>query len=156
MRIFLFRGLLGDVFSTGINQLAKKLGRAGHTVTTHRWFEWRRVQKEYLTDFALSHAGTELAVIGHSFGANSALRMANNFANAGLSVGYVATLDATVKRRVHSQIRVADNFRSCDFRNKPIAGAAEHARNDLNHIQIDKDLKIHSIVVNACGKSDRL
>jgi len=154
MRVFLFRGLMGDAFSTGINGLAGKLKASGHEASVHRWFERKKVQANYLNERASAASANEVAVVGHSLGANSAIEMANNFAAAGLPVRYVATMDATVRRTVHQNISAADNFRSKDIRDKPIDGAAEYARNDLNHIQIDKDLEVHNIIIKACGSSE--
>jgi len=151
MRIFLFRGLFGNVFSTGIDRLAKKLQRQGHTVSVHLWTATASVKRKFLQDAASEIQ--QVAVIGHSLGANSAIDMANDFAAANIEVRYLATMDPTIRKTAASQISIAHNFRSRDIRDKPIAGAVEFLRNDLNHIQIDKDPTIHNIVIKACSAS---
>ena len=147
MRIFLFRGLLGDAFSTGMDRLADKLEALGHTVSVHRWMNRKRVQRRFLEE---EHSNQVVAVIGHSLGGNAALAMANRFAEKQVNVRYLATLDPTVTGTVDGQIGAADNFRSRDIRDKPIAGAVEHNRQDLNHIQIDKDELVHERIISHC------
>ena len=39
MRVYLFRGLAGAIFSTGMDQLADKLTKAGHEASVHAWIE---------------------------------------------------------------------------------------------------------------------
>ncbi len=151
MRIYLFRGLFGGVFSKGMDTLAEKLASQGHVTSVHRWMERELIQSQVLANSAL--AGP-LALIGHSLGGNSANYMANDLTDAGLDVAYVATIDATGPRPTPSGV-VSDNFRSSDWRDKAVPGANEFNFPDLNHIQIDKADRVHQQILDRCGTASR-
>lgn len=155
MRIYLFRGLMGVVFSTGMDSLSKKLETDGHEVSVHPFGSRKSVQRKCLKDFEAGLITNGVAIIGHSLGANRALRMANAIADKGVPVTYLATVDPTLRRTVNAGIN-ADNFRSNDIRDRPIEGAKEFKRNDLNHIQIDKDDQVHQRIRNQCSTQNSL
>jgi len=149
MRIFLFRGLLGAIFSRGMDTLGRKLAEQGHTISVHAFGSRRSVQRKCIEDYENGSDTSEIAVIGHSLGANRAIAMSNDLVKRGLPVRYLATVDPTIRRSVAGNV-VADNFRSHDVRDRPIDGATEIRRNDLSHIQIDKDDKVHSRIITQC------
>lgn len=148
MRIYLFRGLFGGVFSRGMDTLAEKLSSQGHVTSVHRWMERELVQEQVLAGG--SSAQQTIALIGHSLGGNSANYMGNDLTDAGLDVAYVATIDATGPRPAPDGV-TSDNFRSSDWRDKPVPGANEFNFPELNHIQIDKDDRVHQQILDRCG-----
>ncbi len=150
MRVFLFRGLAGKFFSTGLDNLAEKLGAAGHTVSIHSWIERTAVEADTISQAKSGKIPTSIAIAGHSLGGNSANYMARNLAAAGVPVSYVATIDPTEPEPAPAGVR-CDNFRSRDFRAEKVEGATDHLREDLNHIEIDKDDAVHRQILDACN-----
>lgn len=150
MRVYLFRGLAGAVFSTGMDRLADKLAHAGHTATVHAWIERTAIEAEALTQLARGEIAGPIAVIGHSLGGNSANFMGRNLAKSGAPVAYVATVDPTEPEPSPGGI-ACDNFRSRDFRAEKVEGATDHFRPDLNHVEIDKDERVHQRILAMCA-----
>jgi hypothetical protein len=149
MRAFLFRGLAGTVFSTGIDRLAKKLNAAGISASVHSWADRREVEAEAVSRYRTGEFTGPVFLIGHSLGGNSANAMAVHLSENHVPVGYVATIDPTVATPGPAGVP-ADNFRSWDIRARKIRGATDFKRKDLNHIQIDKDRKVHERIIAMC------
>jgi thioesterase domain-containing protein len=150
MRVYLFRGLAGAVFSTGMDRLAEKLAHAGHTATVHAWIERTAIEAEALAQLARGEIAGPIAVVGHSLGGNSANFMGRNLAKSGAPIAYVATVDPTEPEPSPGGI-ACDNFRSRDFRAEKVEGATDHFRPDLNHVEIDKDERVHQRILAMCA-----
>lgn len=91
-------------------------------------------------------------IIGHSLGANAALRMANSLGDAGVLVGVVIMLDPTVSQRIrHGSAKTA--FQSRDLRARNIQGAINISRNDLDHMGLTTDPKIRRFILDSLGRS---
>ena len=147
MRIYLFRGLLGNFFSLGMDKLAKRLRKEGHIVTVHGWMARRSVQRKAIKEFKARKANYIIMVGGHSLGGNSANYMSNNLVRAGVPVRATFTWDATAPRK-HLGKGEAHNFMSSDFRAQEVPGATDHHFDNLSHIQVDKDQTTHDLVVS--------
>lgn len=150
MRIFLFRGLGGFIFSTGLNTLSKKLTAQGHQTSVHSWVERTSVQASAISDHQSGKLTDGIGLVGHSLGGNSASYMANNLVAANIPVSYVATIDPTEPMANPSGV-VGDNFRSRDLRAEKVPGANDFSMPELNHVQIDKDARVHQHIVEACA-----
>lgn len=146
MRVYLFRGLAGAVFSTGMDDLATKLREAGHDATVHSWVERTGIQAEAISQFQSGELVAPIAIVGHSLGGNSANFMGNNLVAHNIPVAYIATIDPT-EPRANPKGVPADNFRSRDFRAEKVDGAIDFSRPELNHIQIDKDDRVHQRIL---------
>ncbi len=143
MRVYLYRGLFGGVFSTGMDDLAGKLNADGHVATVHSWTERQVIEQQAIARGAADGA---VGIVGHSLGGNSASYMAHDLLAAGIPVAYVGTVDATAPKPAPSPPTVSDNFQSSDPRGQDIAGATEFPMPHLNHIEIDKDSSVHERV----------
>lgn len=148
-RIVIFRGLFGKQFSTGMDVLADKLRSLGHTVSIHSWLSRRSVQKELIEN----KPSLPVVCVGHSLGGNAANYLAAALNAAGIKVTYTATVDATAPIPAVSK---ADNFRSSDFRDKAVKGATELRFDELSHIQIDKDPRVHQRIISQINKDTRV
>ncbi len=155
MRAYLFRGLAGRIFSTGMDSLAKKLNQAGHVATVHGWIERQFVEDDALSQYQANASTDNIAIIGHSLGGNSANYMAINLVAKGVPVTYVATIDATAPRNSPAGV-VADNFMSHDIRAEKVPGAVDYPYPHLNHIQIDKNKSVHNQIIAACQPGTNL
>lgn len=151
MRVFLFRGLFGGLFSTGMDTLADKLSALGYEASVHRWSDRSRVENQILNDTSGS-LSQGISLIGHSLGGNTASYIAESIAARGVKINYLATMDATAPKPVPSGV-LADNFRSSDWRDKPVSGANEFDFPDLAHTEIDKDKRVHEKVLERISSS---
>jgi hypothetical protein len=153
MRVFLFRGLAGAIFSTGMNRLSRKLEEAGHTASVHGWAHRKVVQRETIDAVQSGKLTEQIATIGHSLGGNSANCMASKLMGKGIDVSYVGTIDPTEPREKPAGVPL-DNFRSRDIRAEKIPGAVDHHFPSLNHIQIDKADAVHKRILEQCELLD--
>ncbi|MGI9402482.1 MAG: hypothetical protein ACR2O0_14600 [Rhizobiaceae bacterium] len=149
MRAYLFRGLAGTVFSTGIDRLAVKLRNAGIETSVHSWADRRETEAEAERLFKSGKLGGPVVLIGHSLGANSANLMGHFITSRNIPVRYIATIDPTSSEPGPNGVK-ADNFRSWDPRARKIKGATQFKRRDLNHIQIDKNEEVHARILSMC------
>jgi hypothetical protein len=154
MRIYLFRGLFGDAFSTGMDRLAEKLSAAGHKTSVHRWLERPSLVREVLEDIEAGRLSGPFAVVGHSLGGNSASRMGHALKDAGADIRYIATVDATAPLPAPGGGVASDNFRSSDWRDEAVPGSTEFDYSDVNHIEIDKDPRVHGRVLEMATRLD--
>ncbi len=145
---YLFKGLFGNVFSAGLEDLADLLETNGIEAKVFSHGDRRTVEKEIKSRHQQGTLG-KLVLIGHSLGANSALRISNALVGENITVEYLATLDPTITKPIGAALK-ADNFRSRDIRDKPIPGANEIQRDDLSHIELDNDQRIHQHILSAC------
>ena len=142
MRIYLFRGLLGSIFSRGMNKLAKKLKAKGHKVSVHSWVRRKSVERKIRkSDDDVSPIG----IVGHSLGGNSANYMGKNLSEMGYNVRGVVCIDATKPKRIKSVPGYA--FVSKDFRAKPVPGLKTISMPHLSHTQIDKHEAVHHMIL---------
>jgi hypothetical protein len=145
-----FLGLAGEVYSTGMYEMQEVTGG-----TVLSWAERYALQKQIV---AAHKAGKlksyRFKIVGHSLGGNSANWLANALVAEGMKVVYVATLDATDPQPVDKRIKKADNFMSRDFRARLVPGSNEIDRRDLNHIQLDNDLEVQSVITEAIEEAN--
>lgn len=151
MRVFLFRGLAGHIFSLGLDQLANKLQKAGHRASVHSWLERKNVQRKLINEYNNISQQEKIALVGHSLGGNSASFMATNLNASDIEVEYIATIDPTEPAPIPLGIK-ADNFRSRDFRAEKVSGAKEWHYPELSHIQIDKSNDVHDRILEMCSE----
>ena len=127
-----FRGLFGMAFSTGIIDLADYYSEKHYC-----WCEREKVAKEIILRYRHGKLKGPVNIVGHSLGANATMSLAYDLRKAGVPVGKVVMLDATV---VKDMSRFdAHNFMSRDFRAKKIPGAKETYYPHLGHVPLVKD-----------------
>ncbi len=102
LRVFLIRGLAGGrpfFFSAGMDAIARKLRAAGITASVHDQGSLLRPYGDVgaITEAAVAAAreGQRPVLIGHSMGADAALKVAVNLAGAGIAVPLVVCFDPT-------------------------------------------------------------
>ena len=108
-RVILLRGL-ANVFSTGLNLLTTRLRVAGYDATVHNHVEWRRLAQETEAAARQGRLARPLATIGHSFGADDAVRLGVRLAEQGIAPDLVVCFDPTAVRVVPRGPRLVVNF----------------------------------------------
>ncbi len=156
-RIYLMRGLF-DVFSLGMDRLASHLRREGHRATVLGVASADALTAEIISR---RQAMPEeiVVVIGHSLGADAAIRIANRVAAAGAApLALVVTFDPTSRQELRGGARrVVNLYQSNNGWAVPVnrgpGFSGRFANEDLrdasgiNHLNIDKIGALHRRVI---------
>ncbi len=153
--IYIFRGGL-DIFSTGMNTLAKDLTDKGIPAVAENFMQW----KSALADIVKAYKAQRypIVIIGHSYGANTALLMAYELEKEKIPVALLVFYDLTDSGKAPANVKRILNFRSSSSTgiNVSITGGAHFSgkienitRADLNHITIDKQDDLHKQTIET-------
>jgi pimeloyl-ACP methyl ester carboxylesterase len=108
--VVLLRGL-GNVFSLGLDDIGSKLRKQGVQVKVENHSAWTALANDIETRYAADKkSALPVIIMGHSWGANAALLMANELGKDHIPVDLVVTFDATSDIRVPANVRHAVNF----------------------------------------------
>ncbi len=88
MDVYLFRGLAGIPFSVGLDDLEKKLKSHGIRAETHPHESWQRIYTKIR-----KRGVREVAFVGHSMGALSAISLTKKLRGSGIRVAYLGLID---------------------------------------------------------------
>ena len=170
---FCMRGLL-DVFSLGLNDLAERLRSEGINATTVSGPSWRKLGYEIFRARSRGDLQGPLILIGHSYGADNAVRMARYLGHQNIEVELLVLLDTTSPPAVPENVaRCLHMYRPTALGNLlPLAFAgnavqAEEGNNrteivneivspetfgtaaaHIDHFNIDASASVHELVVN--------
>jgi pimeloyl-ACP methyl ester carboxylesterase len=153
-RVVLLRGLL-NMFSTGLNFLTADLRQANFDARVHNYVEWRALAAGIAQ---ASRDGTlvrPFAIIGHSYGADDAIVMANHLGQQGIETDLLVTFDPTAGDPVGAGVaRVLNFYQDRDSVDRTLKGGPGFTgtlENRLvpgeSHISIDKQERLHAEVV---------
>ena len=90
-RIYLFRGALGPIFSTGMDRLAERLTEAGFKADVYEFTICRLVAQRAISTYREQPA--PVVLIGHSMGGLCSIMFAEMFAEEKIPVSLVITID---------------------------------------------------------------
>ena len=115
-QVYVMRGGLGGIFSTGMNRLQKNLERDYKIKTeSTTWF------KAYsLADYIVKHYGSKelpgpIVLVGHSLGANEQIKVARILARAHIPVALIITVDAVSPLEVSPNVKYVLNVYKPSF-----------------------------------------
>lgn len=105
--VIILRGVAGEVFSQGMDDLGARLQREGHPV----------VVKSYVSWISLASARGEnerpcRAIIGHSAGADHAIEIARSLNSKGIDVNYLFLFDPRFPLTIPPNVHFCYNFMS--------------------------------------------
>ena len=153
--IYVMRGGL-DIFSTGMNVLARELTKKGYPAISGSFMDWQpQMAKEIAAYKAHPYP---IIIIGHSYGADTALLMAYKLKEADIPVALLVFYDLTDSGKVPANVAHVLNFRSSSATGIDVTvtgGAHFHGtidnvtRPDLNHLDIDKAEDLHKQTIDA-------
>ncbi len=156
-RIFLLRGLV-NVFSLGMDTLARQLKARGYPARVTNFTHWREFAVLLASNYRTDKSITPVIIIGHSLGADAAIDMGNFLAENGVPVRLVIAFDG-VHPGHHVVKGVAEvvNYYKPDEWGKSIAPSASFSgrlvnidlsdRKDIDHLNIDKSPVLHDEVI---------
>ncbi|MGU3494518.1 thioesterase domain-containing protein [Xanthobacteraceae bacterium A53D] len=90
-RVYLMRGL-ANVFSTGMDDLARKMQAQGINAQVYEHGQWAQLADDAVAWSKASRRGA-VVIIGHSLGADSAIEMAQRMTAQGVAPRLVVTFD---------------------------------------------------------------
>ncbi len=152
--IFVMRGGL-NIFSTGMDVLAKELTAKGYPAISDTFEDWRDQMAKVVAAYK-AHP-YPVIIIGHSYGADTALLMAYKLKEDDVRVALLAFYDLTDSGKVPSNVDHVLNFRSSSATGIDVTvtgGAYFHGtitnvtRPDLNHLTIDKAEDLHKQTID--------
>ncbi|WP_422370380.1 hypothetical protein [Hoeflea sp.] len=109
-QVYFIRGFLG-VFSTGFDKMAKELGKSGIDAKVYGHLSGGAISSKIAKEFGQSgKRRKKLVLIGHSFGGNAALAVANRLRSKDITVDLVITVDPTRSGPVSSNVRQYVNY----------------------------------------------
>lgn len=164
-QVYVMRGGLGGVFSTGMNQLQSTLERKYKIKTEST--TWYRAYS--LSDYIVKHYGTKelpgpIILAGHSLGANEQIKVAKILAKAKIPVALLITVDAVSPLVVPPNVKYVLNVYKPSFvplfsgqRVKVMDPAYTKIDNvnvdaiktvSVNHFTIDKNALIQKMMID--------
>lgn len=157
-RVYLLRGLIGDIFSLGMDELAEKIQRRGVTASVHGVSAGRFLADEIIARYRNDPA--PVILIGHSTGGDAIIAIAQRLKRANVPVALAFGFDPTpVAGRIPSNVDVFINLYQAtnligggtavaeqDFRGRLI-NVDLRDRSEIVHITLDKSDAIHELVI---------
>lgn len=153
--IYIMRGGL-NIFSTGMDVLAKELTDKGYPAVSDGFMDWRSEMAKLVE--AYKARPFPIILIGHSYGAETALLMSYKLKDANVPVALLVFFDLTSSGKVPSNVAHVLNFRSSSSTGIDVtvtggfgfSGTIENVtRPDLNHLDVDKAADLHSKTIET-------
>lgn len=107
--VYCLRGLM-DVFSLGLNDLAADLRAAGVDAHALSGPQWGALASRLEDAAQAGKLEKPIAIVGHSYGADDAIRLARDLDNHGIPVELVVLLDATSPPQIPPNVRHCVHF----------------------------------------------
>lgn len=153
-RVILLRGL-ANMFSTGMNFLTAKLRQRDFDASVHNYLEWNALAAAVLRAQQADTLVRPFAIIGHSYGADDAVEMANHLGRQGVATDLLVTFDPTASDPVAAGVlRVLNFYQDRDTVTRTLVGGPGFTgtlENQLvpgeSHISIDKQDRLHDQVI---------
>jgi LysM repeat protein len=157
--VYLLRGLAGDIYSLGMDQLADQVTRRGVTATVHGISEYSFLADDIIRKYRSGEERGPIMLIGHSTGGDLIITMAQKLKAADIPVALAFGFDPTriapdVPANVELFINIYQTF-------NPIGGGQEaagagfrgrlinvdlHEHTEIVHITLDKSPVLHDLV----------
>lgn len=156
-RIFLLRGLL-NVFSLGMDTLAKKIRAKGLPAQVTNFTNWRGFATILVSQYRTDKSIEPVVIIGHSLGADSSIDMANYLGSNGVPVRLVVAFDGVHDgHTVGPGIAEVINYYKSDGVGKQIKAGPGFTgkltnvdvsdRKGIDHLNIEKSPALHAEVL---------
>ncbi|MGN6504095.1 MAG: thioesterase domain-containing protein [Tepidisphaeraceae bacterium] len=170
--VYCFRGFIG-IFSTGMNQLDTELNDQGIHAMVFQADQWSDVADTIAAKYKSQPNAEPLVLVGHSYGADNVLRIAQKLKDKDVKIDLIITLDPVTPPKVAPEVaKVVNLYQSNGIwdnlpwlrgipleAEKPntVALLNENIRtdrkdlldDDLSHFNIEKKAKVHAEVIKV-------
>lgn len=140
--VHMLRGL-GDIYSQGLNVLADEMKSLGIDATAHSDPGWQLLGIQIANDYKSSDNPKGIVLLGHSYGADDAVRMCEYLKDQGVPVRLLILLDATNPPPIPSNVDRCVHFYipwpAGDAAPGVLPGHPVSAADDNKHTQIVND-----------------
>jgi pimeloyl-ACP methyl ester carboxylesterase len=167
---YLLRGFIG-VFSEGIDSLTRKLNAAGIRASVFQDDQWYALARKLRQEYRKDPNHEPLILIGHSYGADDAIRVARELRKDRIQVDLLVTLDPVTPPRVPDNVKRCINIYQSNgiwdvmpwLRGVPLVAESDRATQlvnydvrtnrkdlldrDIDHFNIEKKPRIHNEVI---------
>lgn len=175
-RVYLLRGLIGDIFSLGMDDLAAKIEQRGIKASVHGVSVARFLAGDIIAKYRRDPSIAPIMLIGHSTGGDEIITIARRLKTAGIPVALAFGFDPTpIASDVPSNVELFINlYQATNLigggRATPGAGFRGRLvnvdlrdRREIVHITLDKSKVIHEQVIEkivgiaemAAAKADK-
>jgi len=152
--VYLLRGLL-NVFSMGMDTLASEIEAHGIQTTVANHTQWQSYADEAAAAYK-NHTQGPIILIGHSYGADDVMVMADYLAKKGVPVALVVPFDADASYSAPANVGRVLNLTQREYAYmRPGPGFHGSLVNfdvstdpNINHLNIDKSARLHAKVIN--------
>jgi LysM repeat protein len=153
--VYLIRGLLGEIFSRGLDQLAEDINNRGVRASVHGLLELNSLTDEIIRKYKDDPSTAPIMLIGHSSGGDAIISMAQKMKNANVPVGLAFGFDPTpVAGPVPDNVEVFINLFQ---KSNPIGGGEVKATSGFRGRLVNIDLREHSEIIHiTLDKSSKL
>ena len=117
-QVYMFRGGLGDLFSSGINDMAAELRSQGVPAHALSWTNEGAVLSKIEKAYAQNKQGP-IILVGHSLGAGASNRIARSLTADGIPVDLVIVMDSLATPPVPKGVQQFVNYKASGNRNDP-------------------------------------
>jgi hypothetical protein len=164
-RAYLLRGLIGDIYSLGMDELAEKIEQRGIKASAHGVSAVVYLANRIIRDYRADPAGmTPIILVGHSTGADAIISIAERLKAADVPVAMAIGFDPTrIASGVPSNVDLFINLYqgtnligggaarpAPDFRGRLI-NVDLRERREIIHVTLDKNDAIHELIVRKIG-----
>ena len=157
MDVYLFRGLAGVPFSVGLDDLEEKLKSSGIRAETHPHSVWQSIYSKII-----KRGVKDVAFVGHSMGALSALSLTEKLKNSGIRVAYLGLIDIPGSRKsAPKNASWAEAYVSSQPGFSFLKPNPRHKNLVVNtrvpktvHITIDDSERVHDAIISAVWLAD--
>jgi hypothetical protein len=155
MPVYVLRGALG-IFSSGMDALADEMNANGIYAVSKPFDDWRNYTAAIVKAYRAHKY--PIALVGHSWGANTILLMAYELEKQNIPVALLVFYDITNSARIPANVHWVINYRSnsATGADTQVVGGAGFAgtidnvtRPELNHVEIDKQEDLHKQTIGA-------
>ncbi|MBA2656333.1 MAG: hypothetical protein H0U70_05030 [Tatlockia sp.] len=164
-QVFVMRGGLGGIFSTGMNQLQRRLERNYQIKTESTvWYKANDLSKFIIKNYGTKQLAGPIVLVGHSLGANEQIKVAQNLNKYHIPVALIITVDAVSPLKVSPNVKQVVNIykpsfvplfsgllvRAMDPSSTKInnINVDTYKKVAVNHFTIDKNVEIQQLMVN--------
>lgn len=157
-QVYLLRGL-ANIFSTGLDEIGRKLRLAGVNAHVQGFTAWRSALNKIVAD-RQKFGPSPVILVGHSLGANAIISLAKALEKQGIRVDYMASFAATSPSPLPANITRVVNFyfsshdwgaaltKGPGFRGRLENRDLSHDQH-VNHFNIEKQDALQNEVVNG-------
>ncbi len=117
-QVYMFRGGFGDLFSSGINDMAVELRGKGVPAHALSWTNENAVLSKIERAYARNRRGP-IILVGHSLGAGASVRIARSLTADGIPVDLVIVMDSLGAPRVPKGVRRFISYKASGDQNNP-------------------------------------